>query len=160
MKIWRKPECYYPPGYEYEKERKTAKWLYRIGVWMSPLFLGRLFDTVMMLYDKKADGKQKLVPGIRAESFVHLAAEYALLFAPLFLFLAGMAVYHYWYYYHDTKSIYLMRRLHKRSCLLKSCIQAPLLGTVIGAMTMLLLYFLYYRIYLLVIPAECMPRFL
>ncbi|MDE7223066.1 MAG: hypothetical protein K2O34_04715, partial [Acetatifactor sp.] len=79
------------------------------------------------------------------------------LYVPFVLFLAATMVYHYFYYRRETKSIYLMHRLPRRSVMFASCIKGPLLGMAIGAVALAALYLLYYAIYLLAIPRECLP---
>ena len=81
------------------------------------------------------------------------------LFVPYFLFLAIMAAFHYAYYHRETKSIYLMRRLPRRSVLVASCVRAPLLGMAVGAAAEAVLGVIYYGIYLLVMPGVCAPGF-
>ena len=43
MKIWKEPERYFPPGYEYRKEWYAAGLLYVLGVALNLRFLGRLW---------------------------------------------------------------------------------------------------------------------
>lgn len=92
-----------------------------------------------------------------AASFRQLVSNHWALYVPFVLFLTAMVVYHYTYYYRETRSIYLMRRLPGRGAVLKSCAAGPLLGLGIAGVGLALLYLLYYGIYLLVIPGECLP---
>lgn len=149
-------EKYFPPGYEYRKERNTAGFLLGLGVVLSLRFFKNLLHAANRLYDH-IQGRRVLRAGAAAPPFRQLVEDQWMLYIPLFLFLASMMLYHYFYYYHTTKSIYLMRRLPKRSILFKSCVQGPLL--CMGASTVLLaaLYLSYYGVYRLVIPAECLP---
>lgn len=159
-KSWEKRWKHFPPGYEYEMERNTAGLLLGIGAVLSLQYFARLKDAYEMLYYVDRIHGKTVRPGAVAVPFRTLAFPYSGLFLPYFLFLAIMMVYHYLYYHRDAKSIYLMRRLPGRCVLVKSCVQAPLLGMAAGALSMAVLFLLYYGLYLLVMPGECMPRFL
>ena len=160
MKLWEKLRKCFPPGYEYERERNLAVLLLGIAAALSLQYFVRLKDAYGMLYYVDRAQRRTVRPGAVAIAFWQLAHPYGSLFLPYFLFLAFLAVYHYTYYYRETKSIYLMRRLPERGVLVKSCMQAPLLGMAAGALAMAALCLVYYGVYLLGIPGECMPRFL
>ena len=162
LKIWERlrriwePEGCFPPGYEYEKERSSALLLLGIGVGLSLQFFGSLHAAVEALYEY-ADGMKVLREGAQAVPFGRLVIGHWGLYVPLLLFLAGMALYHYFYYYRETKCIYLMRRLPKRGVLFKSCVKGPVLWLGAGIAFLTVWYLLYYGIYLLAIPGECLP---
>lgn len=151
--LWRL-ENYFPPGYEYKRERDSVKLLMGIGMGLSLQFFIRLHQAAEALYEYK-DRERVLREGALAAPFWKLVTGHWGLYVPLFLFLAAMMVYHYIYYYRGAKSIYLMRRLPGRRTVLKSCVAGPLLGMVLAAVTLVLLYLMYYGIYLLKIPEEC-----
>jgi len=159
VKIRNRIETYYPPGYAYRQEWIGACLLLGMGVVLSFRFFSELNDARRMLYSYD-DGWRTLAEGAVAEPFAQLTKGYPAFFVPLFLYLAFMAWYHYFYYCYGmgTKSIYLMRRLPKRSPLIRSCIQGTLLCMAAAAVSAAALYLLYYLIYLLTIPAECLPR--
>ena len=52
-----------------------------------------------------------------------------------------------------------MRRLPGKGITFKSCVRGPAFGAGIVLASAALLYFLYYGIYCLGVPAECMPRY-
>lgn len=150
------PERYFPPGYEYEKERNSAVLLFGIGAGLSLQFFGRLYQAAEALYEYT--GRERVLrEDAEAASFGQLVTGHWGLYVPLVLFLAAMVLYHYIYYYRETRSIYLMRRLPGRGAILKSCVTGPFLGLGAAAVMAALLYLLYYGMYLLVIPGECLP---
>lgn len=153
--IW-KPENYFPPGYEYEQERNNAGLLLGISAVLSLFYFRDLYRAVEALYEYE-NHRRVLRENAVAASFGHLVTNHWGLYVPFVLFLTAMMIYHYFYYCRETKSIYLMRRLPQRGVLFKSCVKGPLLGLGIGAASVAVLYLLYYGIYLLVIPAECLP---
>lgn len=154
-RLW-EPEGCFPPGFEYEKERDSALILLGIGVLLSLQFFGDLYTAVEVLYEYE-EGRRVLREGAAAVPFGRLITGHWGLYVPLFLFLAAMALYHYFYYYRETKSIYLMRRLPKRGVLWKSCVKGPALWLGTGAAFLAVWYLLYYGIYLLAVPGECLP---
>ncbi|WP_276951718.1 hypothetical protein [Acetatifactor muris] len=158
MGMWKESGKFFPPGYPYEEERKMTLFLLGLGSALSLRFFGSLHNASESLYYVDRIRGRTVRPGALAESFLELAWGYAGMFLPLYLFLGGMMLYHYFYYYRDCRSIYLMRRLPERGELWKSCVRAPLLGMAAGAVVMAALFLLYYGSYRLLIPAECMPR--
>ncbi len=153
--LW-KPETCFPPGYDYESERNYAVLLLGLGIGLSLQFFISLHRSAEVLYEYR-DREWVLREGAVAASFGKLVTGHWGLYVPLFLFLAAMMAYHYIYYYHETRSIYLMRRLPGRWTVLKSCVAGPLLGMGLAAMILTSLYLMYYGMYLLVIPGECRP---
>ena len=153
--LWN-PEKFFPPGYEYEWERNSAVLLFGIGVALSLQFFGRLYQAAEALYEYTDRGRV-LREDVVAASFGHLVTGHWGLYVPLVLFLTAMMIYHYIYYYRVTRSIYLMRRLPGRGVVLKSCVAGPLTGLGMVIVILALLYLMYYGIYLLVIPGECLP---
>lgn len=163
MEMWKEriqePGRYFPPGYEYETEGMAAGVLLGIGMLLSLQFIAVLYrEQERLRYLLEADSA-RVWPETVAQPFLGLIQTHAVFYTPFWLFLLGMVVYHYFYYYRDTKSIYVMRRLPRRDVLWRSCVMGPLLGAVSGTVILVLLYLVYFGSYLLVIPAECLPRF-
>lgn len=153
------PGRYFPPGYEYETEGKAAGTLLGIGIVLSLQFFAALYRERGRLRCLLDADSARVWPETVARPFLELLRGHLILYAPFLLFLLGMTVCHYLYYYRGTKSIYVMRRLPRRGILWRSCVMGPLLGALPGALILVLLYLLYFGIYLLAIPAECLPRF-
>ena len=63
---------------------------------------------------------------------------------------------HYMSYYKDSKSIYLMKRLPDKWELYRRCIVVPFAAIVVGVITALACWMLYYGIYLYFTPAQCL----
>ena len=159
MRLWTESGKYFPPGYEYEKERNAACLLLGLAAVFSLFYFVTLYGEWRSLYYVDKTLGRMVRPHAVADSFLQLAWGYGAFFLSFFLFLAAAAAARYSYYYRDTRSIYLMKRL-PLDVTLRSCIQTPLLGMAVGAAVLAVLCLLYYGAYLLVIPAECLPRFL
>lgn len=72
------------------------------------------------------------------------------------LCMLAMIVYHYAYHLQDSKSIYLMRRLPNRWELHRRCLTLPLLAIVICLLVAVILLLIYYGIYTIATPGECL----
>lgn len=144
----------YPPGYRFIPEWKMGGILFGFGVIFSFRFFAELYDAYMDLVIYEQGHVVRVLEGAVARPFLLLVEGRR--FVPFFLFQAAMAVYHYFYYYQGAKTIYLMRRLPKRGTMIKSCVLGPFLCMGAGAAVAVALHLLYYFIYLLVIPGECL----
>ncbi len=158
LKMKRQFEAGYPPGYECRQEWLAAGVLFGMGAVFSFHFFEELYDAYYKLIWIDMESERRIVEGAVAEPFMKLMEGRAAMFVPYFMFLGIMAVYHYFYYYQGAKSIYLMRRLPERGALTRSCIEGSLLCMGAGAAAIIILYLLYYGVYLLVVPVECLPR--
>lgn len=159
----RRLEKLFPPGYEYETEVWLAVFFWGGTVGASAIYFAvYLHGAIEKLYQHapyvSIGFRRVLREGARVEAFAELVEWYWALWLPAFLFLAVMPLIHYIYYYRDTRSIYVMRRLPRRGITFKSCVRGPALGAGIVLATAAFLYLLYFGIYRLGVPAECMPR--
>ena len=147
----------YPPGYPIRGELFGVVLLFGMAFIFSHQFLIRLWNMTWDLYVH--EGKERfLKPDAVAESFSQMVEGHWWYFlAPLY-YLAVMAVGHYLYYWQKTKSIYVMRRIPKRGVVFASCVKGAAFWTVVLVLGTALLYGLYFVLYWLVVPAECMPR--
>lgn len=153
----------FPPGYEYKKEINSAGIFFGLGVGLSIQFFTRLYDAWGDLYYYKhyagsAVAERVLREDGIVEPFVNLAEGYWLGYLPWVIFWLVAVVLHYLYYYHGTKSIYVMRRVKNSLVVIKSCVLGPLFLLASGLILMVAIYWMYYGIYLLVVPKQCMPR--
>lgn len=158
MRTWKEPERFFPPGYEYKKEWYAAGLLYVLGIASNLQFIGRLREALASLYYIDYTNGKTLRAGVVADSYFQVLGNCPGFLLPFYLFLIALIFLHYAYYLRETKSIYLMRRLPDRKVLWKSCLQAPLMGMGLGTAGILVLYLIYYVVYLLMMPAECLPR--
>ena len=151
---------YYPPGFDYEREWISIILCFVVGTIFSMLlFFPELTGTIRRLYDSWHH-ERILIEGVIAKPFISLMTGQPVCFAPMFIFLLIMMFYHYAYYYQGAKSIYVMRRLSSKKYIIKSCVMGTGVGMGIGLAAILVLWILYYLIYRLAIPSECMPRFM
>lgn len=84
-----------------------------------------------------------MLPGIYWGFYVLMAA------------MAVVAVGFYFWHYHQSRSIYTMRRLPHGGELTRRCLAAPLAGIVTALFAMAVLTALYYLIYHFCTPAQC-----
>lgn len=76
-------------------------------------------------------------------------------FVYLMVIILLLAILHYLYFYHESKSIYLMKRLPKRGEIHRRSLALPLMLIGTCVVTVLLLTIIYFGIYHLFVPARC-----
>lgn len=78
-------------------------------------------------------------------------------FLVFYLVMLGMIVYHYLYYYQGSKAIYLMRRLPDKWEMHRRNVTLPLAAIMIGLLTEVVVLLVYYGIYVICTPMQCLP---
>lgn len=151
--------AYEPPGYASRREFNLLWVWFGISVLYSFQFFLRLLSEYngLFVYVNQM-GYTKLV--MREDAVMPPFGE--VLGSGASGFAIGMWItvcfigYRYLYHFRGSKSIYLMRRMKKRSLLWKNCLLVPL-GEAAGfAVAGILLRLLYTGIYLLVTPGKCL----
>jgi len=135
------------------------KQIFHTGMVVSGLFsLGFLFryskywSRLYLYYETK----KVLRTGAIMPDFVEVMGRYLLPFVVLALVMLICSVYHYRHHYRGSKSIYLMRRLPNRWELHRRCLTLPLAAAAICLLTAFALLLLYFAIYMLATPEECL----
>lgn len=142
---------FYPPGYDVTGEWWGIGLLWGIGFFFSILqYFTRLARAERRTYESRG-GEVVLAGGSVAEPFWSLAEGIWWFFLPLVIFTVSMILNHYLYYFRETKSIYLMRRLPHRELAWKNCIQAPVFCLGVEAVLLGLTYLLFYGAYCLAV---------
>lgn len=158
--MWEKMKTWFPPGYDYRQEWRAFFIILAAGCFISLGYLFELDNHVCELFYHDSKQGRILRPGAVALPFWSLIQNWLWGFGfPLFYGIA-CAVDHMLYYRRSTRSIYLMKRLPKRSVWVKSCFQGAGAELMITAAAVVLLLLLYRLCYVLRIPKECMPGFL
>lgn len=101
--------------------------------------------------------KKVLMEGAEIASFETLLGNYLLGFVIVMLAMVGILIYHYAYHYMDSKVVYLMKRLPSKWEMHKRCLILPIAGILVAAVFMIVLQGIYYGIYLLFTPQQCLP---
>ena len=162
---WEKRSEYFPPGYEGDKEIWTALiWLVSSAIYSFRFFAEykkcytRLWDHIGHPQLNGTVVVEKIVrEGKKIEPFLEILGNSMMCFYILFLLLSVFGILHYIYYYQESRSILLVRRLSDRFFVWKTCAAGPVLGLVIALTAMGMLLLVYYGTYLLVTPAQCLP---
>jgi len=124
----------------------------------SMLFLLRYSNAYSYLYYwNNARTERILVEGAMMRPFPDLMVGLMTGFWMLAMYMLGVGVYFYMYHYRDSKSIYLMRRLPDRWELHRRCLTVPVLAAVASLLSSLVLTGIYYGIYILCTPVQCLP---
>ncbi len=146
---------YAPLGFPVEGERN----LYLTGLICSALFsmgfLLRYFSALDALY-LDTNGIRELSESAVMPDFVNLLASSFLGFLMLSVAMLGFAAFHYAYHRQGSRAIYLMRRLPRRMELHRRCLTLPLLAVLGCFCSALFLLLLYFGIYMLFTPRQCL----
>lgn len=146
-----------PLGIHIKKEVGFFLGIFISGILNSLSVLVRYFSILNGFYEIDRSGNRYLIENSVMPPFKELLDDSEKGFIVAIVCLAGLVVYHYFYHYQESKAIYLMKRLPRKSELHKRCLAAPILGSVVIVATAIFLYAVYYAIYLLVTPPQCLP---
>ena len=147
---------YAPPGIPLHQERRAFLFALICASLYSFRFLIRYLTARKALY--QVIGKTHvLIPGAEISTFEALSRHTMTGFVLAAFCMLCFAGYHYAYHYQGSKSIYLMRRLPKRSELHRRCLTLPVTAALLCLLAARLMLCLYYLIYLFFTPSECLP---
>ena len=156
---WEKRNEWFPPGYEYDREiRMIVVWLIASIVYSLrylTCYYGEYQD--LFIYVNVSGVPQRiLAEGRKIAPFRDILGYhlYGLVIAVIFLLV--FAVLHYCYYFQDSRSIFLVRRLPDRWYVIRTCIVAPAVGILVSLLCMVSLWLIYYEVYMLMTPKECL----
>lgn len=144
-----------PPGVNLAQE--VFYWVMSMiisTVW-SMLFLLRYAETRNELY-KTVAGKRVLIEGAMMPSFENLISNLFVVFFLVIVYCVIIVAYHYFYHYQGSKMMYLMRRLPSKWEVHRRCLFLPICGGVIAVIYMLCIRMIYYAIYILCTPSQCL----
>ena len=111
---------------------------------------GELFET------NRLTRERVLIDGAVMPDFSEVLDGALLGFAVLAFCMLFAAVYHYQTHFHGSRSIYLMCRLPDRWELHRRCLAVPVLGGLSCAVVSFLLLLIYFAVYQLATPQECL----
>ena len=151
-------EKYTPPGIDFVNQFKLCMCGWSAAIGWSISYLAKYATARANLFEYSLKGPV-LREGAVITSFydlVHEGLDSFDGFRMFYLVMIGLLVYHYIYYYHGSKSIYLMRRLPDSWEMHRRSITLPFLMITMGVLTQFALWLLYYGIYLKCTPSECL----
>ena len=146
-----------PPGLDWWTELKWAVSGLVVGaLWSLTAFGYQFSNALLRLYDW-VGGKSILVESRTIDPFPELLYQAMAGLLLGILLTIPLACYHYAYHYLGSRSIYLMRRLPDGWELWRRCLTVPALLAAVFLLTIELLTFLYFLIFLLATPDACLP---
>lgn len=148
-------ETYAPPGISFAREVTYWKLLMIAGTLWSMLFLLQYVECRNALY-KTVAGKKVLIEGAMMPTFEDLMTGRLELFYLVIIYCIIIAAYHYFYHYQGSRMMYLMKRLPNKWEVHVRCLSLPTCGSVIAVIVMLVLKMVYYTIYTLCTPSQCL----
>lgn len=147
-----------PPGMSMKQEF----WFFVLGmiasVFDSFLFLVRYTAAQSRFYEIRG-GERVFIGEIEhmvMPDFAVLLGNSLAGFGFLAICMLGFIIYHYAYFRQGSKSIYLMKRLPKKSELHRRALTVPLLAMLACALAAFILLLLYFALYMLATPDVCL----
>lgn len=123
-------------------------------------FVVRYLNARITLYEwRKGEGGKmikQLSAGAVMPDFAGILEDALYGFGILSLCMLLVALYHYFYHYQESKSVYLMRRLPDRWEWHRRCLTLPAAVMVLCLLTALLLLLIFFGIYMIGTPQECL----
>lgn len=144
-----------PPGMPYTAEVALFLIGLSIAFLYSWLFFARLVSAIEGLYLSTPQGTVLNADAVMPD-FAELIRGALNGFLLLLPFTLLPALRHFLYFYQDSRSIYLMRRLPSRMELPRRCLSLTLAMMLLSLLTAALLLLLYFGIYFLATPKPCL----
>ena len=145
-----------PPGMPLKQEISSLLIANALSFIYSLSFILNYLAERAKLYDYTKFGKPTLIEGAKIADFSEIVGNYPVLFVATAALMLAFIFLRYSYYRQGTKSIYLMKRLPQRSELHKSAICLPVIYAAISLAFMLLLTAIYFAIYIIFTPNQCL----
>lgn len=148
---------YAPLGMDMEFERKFFKW----GILLSGLYSLKFVLAYQEARRHLYDGWDSYGPIGELHSEICISPFFELVdscftgYLILAVCMVLFSIYHYLYHYQGSKSIYLMRRLPNGWELHIRCLAVPIFGVCACFITTILLIGIYYLVYILFTPKQC-----
>ena len=153
---WKWLEKYAPLGIEVQKHIKGYLALFWSATFCSMFFFINYTNALDELYTYRA-GKKILMEGEIIQSFDQITEG---LFMLGYMYAAScllMSIIYYMYHYQGSKMMYLMRRLPDKWEVYRRCFTLPIAGSVLMAVWMMILKMIYFAIYIICTPSQCLP---
>ena len=157
--LWTVLDRLMPPGMVYNGILTCVLWmgLIQLGVWFSCLL--RFHDE---LHSLEVNIAQRSYASFTDFPDMGTVSEYLHLFSVFSLFCAFvvlcLTVFNYAYFYRDSKSIFLMKRIQSPFEIHKLCWTVPAIGAAAVLLLMALLYGGFCLIYFSSVPSQCLPE--
>lgn len=119
-------------------------------------FLFRYGEARRALYEVKA-GKPVLIEGAVIKDFASLTENMFLLAVVVCVVTLLASIFYYMYHYQGSKMMYLMKRLPDKWEVYRRCLTLPIAGATLMAVWAFVLRMIYYAIYILCTPNQCLP---
>lgn len=154
MKCWLDRNT--PPGIEWKMTLNYVGWVAIFGTLWSLSFFVTYNNHYNQLFETWRNGTRVLREGTVMTDFVDLIDGKLLLFHIITVAMILLIGYHYNYYHQGSKSIYLMKRLPKRSELWRRCLVLPVTLALTSEAAATILRLLFFAYYMARTPEACL----
>lgn len=149
---------HFPPGMNVEGEKFFFGFGMCAAFFYSWSFIWRYLEARMRLSEiSRLQRFPKVIYQGTIEHFSVLLGNALIGFWFVAIGMMGFAIIHYAYFWQGSKSIYVMKRLPNKMELYKRVWTLPLISLLLCAVTALVLLFIYYGVYVLATPKQCLP---
>lgn len=146
-----------PVGYNVKKVKTALIWGYiTTAAFSAIVYFSNLIENFNDLYFYDEAGNRLLKTGVKMTSFELLRERAFDLFLIFIFMLLVFSIYNFIYHYIGSKSIYTMRRLPQKFEFIKRCVTIPVIFIILSIASVFVLNFIYFGIYMLVVPEECL----
>lgn len=150
-------ERFAPVGYDWRQELKYFAGGLIGALLYSLRYVYRLNSALSRLYvTSPLTGKRVLREGMLMQDFAVLIYKCLLAFPLMALVMAMFGVLHYAYHRRGSRSDYTMRRLPDRWEMHRRCLTIPVCTVLICLIAGFLMLLIYYGIYMLATPEQCL----
>lgn len=153
---WKWLRKYAPLGIPYEKHIRGYFALVACATCCSMFFFLQYGNALDRLYIYRA-GKKVLMEGAFIDSFGQITEGLFLMGYVVSIAVFLMVIYYYLYHYQGSKMMYLMKRLPDKWDVHRRCWTLPVSGAVLMVVWMKFLELVYYAIYIIFTPSQCLP---
>lgn len=136
-----------------------------VGVYIAGVAIATLQSMTFLLNYSNAwyelytyrGSKRVLIEGAIIQDFNILLENVFLLSVIVCIATLLTTIFHYMYHYDGSKMMYLMRRLPDKWDVHRRCWTLPIAGVVLMVAWMFVLKMIYYAVYILCTPSQCLP---
>ena len=145
-----------PLGFPWDGTIKLTVWALLFSFLWSLSFFVAYDNRYDWLFHNYGNGQRILKEGVTMMPFSEIIDGRMTGFWVVVLVMVALAVSHYSYHQQGSKSIYLMKRLPKKSELWRRCLALPVVLATGSIMIAMVLRVIYFAFYMMKTPDQCL----
>ena len=145
-----------PCGFPWDRVLKSCSWTAIFGTLWSLTFFASYNNFYGRLFDSWGNGTRILKDGAIMAEFTTIIDGKLIFFRLLVIAMVFLVGYQYNYHFQGSKSIYLMKRLPRRSELWRRCLVFPVTLALISEAFAIALRMIFFAYYMIRTPEVCL----